>query len=205
MAISPPSDIVMDVIRAADPARAARAAARLGASEALTMRQADAGAWSQALAAAGKAPARPQAGSVPAGIRPSPSAPTIPNAASPSKACGCASAVSQRNGAASAGIPEREGLSRLSSGNAEKGDEARTESLRRAYAGLEALLVRQMLENAFSKGGDALFGGGFAGNAWKALMAQSIADRIAEAGGLGLAATLAASHALPGQAGGARA
>ncbi len=197
MAISPPSDIVLDVLRAADPMRAAQAAARLGASPASSMRQADAGAWMNALAAAGKAPARPQAGAATIGIRPSSVNTSALNAGQDSSVCKCITTLSRQDAAFTRMSPETARAQDPFVSHDRKRREPKTLPLQQAYAGLEALLVRQMLENAFSKGGDALFGGGFAGDTWKALMAQSIADHIADAGGLGLAAALSAAAALP--------
>ena len=67
MAISPPSDIIMDVMRAADPERMRRAAAALrkgrpvraaGLPEAFSPEKADTGTFAARLASAERAPAR---------------------------------------------------------------------------------------------------------------------------------------------------
>gem|GEM_PF-6992392 len=72
--------------------------------------------------------------------------------------------------------------------------------LRQAYAGLEGVLVANMLEGMLGTGGNgragSLFGSGLAASYWKSLLAQSVAEQIARAGGLGVADALS-SRAQP--------
>ncbi len=208
MAISPPSDIVMDVMRAADPARVQAATRALTGGRAVAgvaaanvnapARTADAGAFAARLASAEKAPARAAAGRTVAGVR-------FQNAA-PLSSKGPVNllagldvsprAESTDVGAVMGRAPRTaEPFSQAQKAAPLTRDDDRKVALHKAYAGLEGLLVRQMLEGALAAGGiggATLFGSGLAGSTWRSMMAATIADTVTAAGGLGLADQLLA-------------
>ncbi len=55
----------------------------------------------------------------------------------------------------------------------------------------EAFVLQSFIELMLPKESESLFGQGVAGGVWRSMMAEQMATRIAEAGGLGLAKTLA--------------
>ena len=171
MSISPGSDIVMDVMRAADPAAVRRAAARLeGAARAAAPKAASAAAkaagpamalWERSMAAAGAAAAKPAAArGGPVRLTPA----DAPDPAAPARAA-----------------PR----------GAEAGAEgASGKDLAAGYARLEAVLLENMLNGMMGASGGSIFGSGLAGEYWKSLLAQGLAERIAQGGGLGLARSM---------------
>jgi murein DD-endopeptidase MepM/ murein hydrolase activator NlpD len=64
-----------------------------------------------------------------------------------------------------------------------------TDSVKTAASQLEAFFVRQLLAEARPKGG--MLDGGFAGDTFSQMLDEAIADKIAGAGGLGMAPELA--------------
>lgn len=139
MAINPPTDIVLDVARAADPVQYRQAVARLGNARAGE-------AFGTMLASAG-AGTRPVDGSAP------------------------------KPGAAAAGD---------------------TEAARRAetYRRFEAMALTSMLESTMTGDAASYFGKGIAGDTWKSLLVEQIADQISKSGGIGIAVQLARSAGL---------
>lgn len=121
MAISPPSDIVLDVMRAADPAsvQAARAA--------LTARTGSANATSEPFSVANH---RAGETSSPAGSK----------------------------------TPAPESFKRF-----------------------EAMVLQTFIQNMLPRDGSSVYGKGLAGDMWKSLLAEKVADSIAERGGIGIA------------------
>jgi Rod binding domain-containing protein len=128
MSISPPSDIVMDVARAADPARYKQAVARL----------------------------------------------TTPGAAEPFPAV-LEAAASGDGGKAV--VPKTA-----------PGDKAAE-----TYRQFEAMALANMLESSMTGSMGDFFGKGVAGDTWKSLLIEKIADQMAKAGGIGIATELARS------------
>jgi hypothetical protein len=139
MAISPASDIILDVARAADPQKASATTRALaegaGAGEA-------AAAFSQALD----------------GV----SAPTT-------------GIYSYHNpGATTLG--------------------ATGSAAQKATVGLESVLLKNFIDQMLPKDAVDVFGGGVAGDVWKSMLSEKIADEVAKSGALKLGKRLFATH-----------
>lgn len=63
-----------------------------------------------------------------------------------------------------------------------------------AYTQFEAVLLQNMVEGMMPKDSDAMFGSGTAGNMWKSMLAEKIAEQIARSGTLGIAKQIAAGQ-----------
>ena len=137
MSINPPLDIVLDVVKAADPARYKAAVERL------TRLSTAAGAGFDSLI--------PAAAATPAAL----DGPTTTTASA-------------------------------TPGKAPPSDAAK------AYRGFEAMTLATFIESAMPDDSAAVFGSGTAGNVWKSMLAEQIANQMAKAGGIGLADQLAA-------------
>ncbi len=211
MAISPPSDIVMDVMRAADPMRVRQATRALTSGQAMAdvkatnvnspTGTADAGSFVARLASAEKAPARAAAGRTGAGVRSHDTAmqatrgpvnlltgPDVPSRA----------AANGGAGGAKRALPMDMPSLRIRKAVPDTADDGRKAALHAVYAGLESLLLQQMLEAALAAGGSgraSYFGRGLAGQTWRSLMVAGIADTVGATGGLGLADRLMADPA----------
>ncbi len=170
MSISPPSDLILDVMKAADPQRMREAALRLKDMAAARTAAAETGAgkWSESLRVAGFSPAgagrkistpHPDAAS---GTR-SP-APSIPDV---------------RTG------PARD---HLSVARETSGSDGRR--MRESFAALEGVVLENMLDGMLGGSGSSVFGEGLAGEYWKSMMARAIATQVARRGGMGLAEAL---------------
>jgi peptidoglycan hydrolase FlgJ len=61
-----------------------------------------------------------------------------------------------------------------------------------AYVQFEAMLMQNMIEAMMPKNSEAIFGSGTAGEVWKSMLAEKIADEIARTGVLGIAKQIAA-------------
>ncbi len=142
MSISPPSDIVLDVARAAEPARYRQAAARL-----------------ESGAATGEA------------------FDTVLTAQS---------GLTQPPGTAVA--PPRDLPTRSEASPAKPADDADE-----VYRGFEAMALATLIEAAMAGEGSDYFGKGVAGETWKSLLVEQIADQMAKNGGIGIATQLARS------------
>ena len=59
----------------------------------------------------------------------------------------------------------------------------------------EALLLQNMVEAMLPKDSDALMGSGTAGNIWKSMLAEKIAEQIARSGEIGIAKQIASGPA----------
>jgi Rod binding domain-containing protein len=123
LAISPPSDIVLDVARAAEPEAVASARAEL-------MRRAQG-----------------------------------------------ASAVAFDAGAKAAAQPSANILSRDASGT----------SMSDASKKFEAMVLQTFISAMMPKNTEGTYGQGVAGDMWKSMMAEKLADTVAEGGGIGIA------------------
>lgn len=55
----------------------------------------------------------------------------------------------------------------------------------------EAMLLSSMIEDMMTDTGESYFGGGFAGDVWKSMMAEQIAAQVAEGADLGIASKVA--------------
>jgi flagellar protein FlgJ len=81
---------------------------------------------------------------------------------------------------------------------------ARDGTERQAATAFEALVLRQAIEIMLPKTGQGLLGGGFAGETWRSMLADRLAEALAQQGGVGIAQavspTLAAVSAGSGQA-----
>ncbi len=134
MAINPPSDLVMDVARAADPQAYRMAAERLNAVSGV---------------------AAPMGGSAATGL-------TRDNFGSFSE--NLAAGVSVRPDAQSAASP--------------------------AYRKFEAFMLQSFVQSMFTSDTTATFGKGIAGEYWKSMMAEAMANKMADGGGVGIARLL---------------
>lgn len=134
MAINPPSDLVMDVARAADPQAYRRAAERL-----------------RAPSASGTAVASAAVGGL-----------TRDNFASFSDSL--AAGISVRPDAQNAANP--------------------------AYRKFEAFMLQSFVQSMFTSDTTATFGKGIAGEYWKSMMAEAMANKMADGGGVGIAKLL---------------
>lgn len=170
MGIQPPSDIVMGVMQAADPARQQavisklRALALGGPAESL--------AFDQVM----------QAKATPDGPG-APVAPLTPGLAP----FAVSSTVSLRNATA---------LSRPQSGAGADATPAAA-SFRR----FEAMVLSQFVQSMMPEKAEAMFGSGNAGQIWKSMLSEKMADQAARAGGIGIAQRLATAFAARGQDG----
>jgi len=136
MAISPASDIILDVARAADPKKAMAAARALAAS--------------------------------PDG------APADFESAIMSFSGASARALSYRNPTSVLPAPETR------------------ES--KAAVGLESLLLKGFIDQMLPRDAAAVFGAGVAGDVWRSMLSEKIADQIAKSGALKIGARLFVAH-----------
>ncbi len=134
MAINPPSDLVMDVARAADPQAYRMAAERLKSASGL--------AW-------------PEVASSATGL-------TRDNFASFSDSL--AAGVSMAPKAENTANP--------------------------AYRKFEAFMLQSFVQSMFTGDATATFGKGIAGEYWKSMMAEAMANKMADGGGVGIARLL---------------
>lgn len=137
MAINPPSDLVLDVARAADPQAFRASAARLQRSAAV------------ATVALGD-----KAGGLPG--------------------------LTREN---FAGLAQADGAA-LQTGS----------DINPAYRKFEAFMLQNFVQSMFTGDSQSTFGKGLAGEYWKSMMSDAIAQKMAEGGGIGVAAMLAAGQ-----------
>lgn len=140
VAISIPSDLVLDVVRAADPAAAGKAQALL---ESAASRRADFAARTPEF-------------------------------------------TREVASAAESGLTDLR--TRLSTIATKPGDAEIPE----VYRKFESMVLGNFVQSMMPEGGEEVFGKGTAGEIWKGMMAQEIGDVIAEGGGIGIAARMAA-------------
>jgi Rod binding domain-containing protein len=151
MAIEPPSDIVLDVARAADPARVAAVQERLGAAQAAAA--ASASDFSAALQSAENAVSASARGA---------SAPSASNMRA--RLADSALAGSQR--------------------------------AHKAEVQFESVMLSSFIGEMLPKDAPDAFGKGMAGDMWRSMLAEKIADQLAGAGALGIGRRLFATHPL---------
>ncbi|MCK0207931.1 rod-binding protein [Starkeya koreensis] len=159
MSIKPPSDILLDVMHAADPQKAQAIAARLRQASTLASNGAPADAPANAMAfgemLAGAAPIRPAS-------------------FEPASPLGSASATTLANATA------------LSAN--------RNSTVSPSYRRFEAMALGGFIEQMLPKTSATLYGAGTAGQVWRSMLAERIADRIAQAGGIGIAERIATAR-----------
>ncbi len=129
MAITPPSDILLDVVQAADPAKSKAAAERLARMD-----------WSAVTSEVAASAARP----------PSPAAAIAVSSSLPSK--------------------------------------------NNVYSQFEAFVLQSFIEAMLPKQTEVVFGKGMAGEIWKSMLAEKLAAKAAESGGLGIAERVAGTR-----------
>lgn len=60
----------------------------------------------------------------------------------------------------------------------------------KAYKKFEAFMLQSFVESMFTSDTKSVFGQGIAGDYWKSMMAEAIANKMTDAGGIGIARTL---------------
>ena len=68
---------------------------------------------------------------------------------------------------------------------------------RKAETQFESVMLSQFIGEMLPKDTPSAFGQGYAGDMWRSMLAERVADQIAASGRLGLAARLFAHHPLP--------
>jgi len=171
MSISPPSDLILDVMKAADPQRMQEAALRLKDMAAARAAAAETGAgkWSESLKMAGFSPA---------GAGRKISTPHLDAASGTRSPASSATdtAATQAQGHVPAAVDGSGG--------------AAVRRMRQGYAALEGVVLENMLDGMLGGSGSQVFGEGLAGEYWKSMMARAIASQVARRGGMGLAEAL---------------
>jgi len=180
MAIDPPSDIVLEVARAADPERAAAVARRL------TKLAAPAGDPGAGFAAAlgQTSPATSAANATVAGAL----GQTNPRTSAASAAVAAAlGQTSPATSAASAGPPDiRARLKNIA--------HAQSDKARQAQVQFEAVLLNSFVGEMLPKDAPAAYGQGLAGEMWRSMLADQVSRKIASSGSLGIGQRLFATH-----------
>lgn len=167
MAISPPSDIILDVARAADPERLKVATAKLDrladtagtAFASLMPEVSEAGKAVAALADAGPA------------ADPAPSTPFDLHRARLRLQNETALASRVDAASASAGNPRS-----------------------RALESFEAMVLSTFVGSMLPEGAEDVYGSGTAGDVWKSMLSDQLGKQMAKAGGIGIADRLLAGH-----------
>jgi Rod binding domain-containing protein len=163
MAIDPPSDVILEVAKAADPARAAAATQRLNALGGA----AEVEDFSQTLAATAPAPA------------PAPAS----DAATPAGLADARTRLADADAATPAGLADaRTRLADADAAADAKAAKARTD--------FEAVMLNSFVSEMLPKDSSTVFGQGLAGDMWKSMLADQISRQVAKSGSLGLARRL---------------
>lgn len=146
MAISPTSDLILDVARAADPQKALATTRALASASQGAVSSDASGDFAKALDSLPSAPAK------------------------------VASAdYSYRAPMASAHGPVET-------------------AAHKAAVGLESVLLKSFVDQMLPKDAVGVFGGGVAGDVWKSMLSEKIANEVAKSGSLKLASRLFATH-----------
>ncbi|SFJ50513.1 Rod binding protein [Phyllobacterium sp. CL33Tsu] len=69
------------------------------------------------------------------------------------------------------------------------------EAPNKAYKKFEAFMLQSFVESMFTGENQAVFGEGIAGDYWKSMMAEAIANKMSDGGGIGIARMLEAQSA----------
>jgi len=172
MAIDPPSDIVLEVARAADPERAAAVARRLTK---LAAPGGDPGA-DFAAALGQTTPATSAARATVAG------------------AVGQTSPATSATSAAVAGAPDmRARLMNIAHAQSDKAKQAQVQ--------FEAVLLNSFVGEMLPKDAPAAYGQGLAGEMWRSMLADQLSRKIASSGSLGIGPRLFATHPMTASSG----
>lgn len=176
MSIRPPSDIVLDVARAADPQAYKAAAARLDAANvaaAFAPSEAAAAEFASVFDQLGVGPAASQPGSVDETI-----APSVADPAGPTP-------IFQMPFDAAAAMTSLKNATTLASSTS-----VAAPASANVYQNFEAMVLSSFVETMMPQDSEATFGAGTAGQVWRSMMAQQIATQLASAGGIGIAQQL---------------
>lgn len=181
--INPPSDIILDVVRAADPGKQAQATQRLAALAGDG--SGNPHAFARAMEHSGRGPAGAQTPFRPAEAR---------IAMQNRDALGAPGGT----GAAAGSSDLRNRLDPL----AGAGDSADTGRRAQATANqpmtpeqeFEAFILRSFVETMLPDDATASYGSGTAGDIWKGMQAEQIGNAMARSGGIGIAEQLAKLH-----------
>jgi hypothetical protein len=73
-------------------------------------------------------------------------------------------------------------------------------TLTNAHKDFESIVLKNMFETMLPDGAENVFGKGIAGETWKSMMAEQLAAEVVRSGGLGIAARLAATAPVRGNA-----
>jgi Rod binding domain-containing protein len=68
----------------------------------------------------------------------------------------------------------------------------------KAYVQFEAMVLRNFMETMLPKENEAVYGKGLAGDMWKSLMAEQLANVVAERGGIGISDRVLGDHYIDG-------
>ena len=175
MAISIVSDLVLDVVKAANPERAriAQAGLQRGQSVASAAHEfADAEKSVKRNPGIGRFLTTDIVGEV-------------VNAADPAK---LRTSIAQLNGTSSLGRVDMAGL--VLNAN-ETGATKAVNPKEKAYEQFEASVLRNFVEEMLPKATENVYGEGTAGNVWRSMQADFMSQELAKSGGIGIAATLA--------------
>ena len=175
MAISIVSDLVLDVVKAANPERAriAQAGLQRGPAAASSAREfADAENTVKRTSGIGRFLATDIVGDV-------------VNAADPAK---LQTSIAKLNGTTSLGQMDMAGLV-LNANDSGAAKAANPKA--KAYEQFEASILRNFVEGMLPKSAESVYGEGTAGNVWRSMQADFMSQELAKSGGIGIAATLA--------------
>lgn len=70
----------------------------------------------------------------------------------------------------------------------------------KAYVQFEAMVLRNFMETMLPKENEAVYGKGLAGDMWKSLMAEQLANVVAERGGIGISDRVLGDYYMDGEA-----
>ncbi|MEQ1944701.1 rod-binding protein [Mesorhizobium sp. VNQ89] len=73
-------------------------------------------------------------------------------------------------------------------------DEAPGTASPESFKRFEAMVLQTFIQNMLPKDGAAVYGKGMAGDMWKSLLAEKIADTMSERGGIGIADRMLGQH-----------
>jgi peptidoglycan hydrolase FlgJ len=183
MAIDPPSDIVLEVARAADPERAAAVARRLTK---LAAPGGDPGA-DFAAALGQTSPATSAASATVAGALGQTNPGMSAASAAVAAALGQTSPATSAASAAVAGAPDmRARLTNIA--------HVQSDKARQAQVQFEAVLLNSFVGEMLPKDAPAAYGQGLAGDMWRSMLADQVSRKIASSGSLGIGQRLFATH-----------
>ncbi|MGI6851702.1 rod-binding protein [Mesorhizobium sp. 1B3] len=69
----------------------------------------------------------------------------------------------------------------------------------KAYVQFEAMVLRNFMETMLPKENEAVYGKGLAGDMWKSLMAEQLANVVAERGGIGISDRVLGDYYMDGE------